>query len=80
MTVKPVVGQPFVFEVSSRSRPGVVHLVNWLRVDCSCETWAYKKREHKEATGKNYVCAHMEASRDHCWNEILEHTREQVGA
>lgn len=78
MTVTPIMGEAFHFKVSSRSRPGVEHYANWLHVTCSCETFSYKNREHKERTGKNYVCAHLLAAKESCWEEILEHTREQL--
>jgi hypothetical protein len=79
MTVTEIQSQPFCFEVSSRSRPGLKHTVNWLRRDCTCETFSYKNRECRETTGKNYLCPHLIASKDHCWETILAHTREQLG-
>lgn len=78
MTVIPIMGEPFHFTVSSRSNPTAHHFCNWLHVTCSCQSFAYKNREHRERTGKNYVCAHLEAAKNQCWNEMLEDVREQL--
>ena len=78
MKVTPIMGEVFHFQVESRSRPNHHHFANWLTVTCTCEQWAYKNREHLERTGKNYVCAHLQAAKDSCWEEIVEHTKEQL--
>lgn len=78
MTVTPIMGEAFHFKVSSRSRPGHDHFCNWLHVTCTCETFSYKNREHRERTGKNYVCAHLLAAKDQCWDEMLEDVRTQL--
>jgi hypothetical protein len=78
MKVEAIMGQPFEFTVSSRSNPTAVHYCNWLEVTCSCPGFSFKNREHRGRTGKNYVCAHLQAAKDHCWEEILEHTREEL--
>ena len=75
MTVTPIQGQPFRFQVSSRSRVGHFHIVDWLEPSCSCETFAYKNRSHLETTGKPYLCGHLLAAREQCWDDILEDVR-----
>jgi len=79
MTVTPILGEPFHFQVSSRSRPGHIHYAHWLNgPSCSCETFSYKNREHLAKTGKNYVCAHLQAAKDQCWDEMIENVKEQL--
>jgi len=78
MTSTPIMGEPFHFQVTSRSRPGHIHYANWLRVTCSCEQWGYKNREHLAKTGSNYVCPHLECAKETCWLELLESVREQL--
>ena len=78
MKVTPIMGEAFHFQVQSRTNENQVHFVNWLHVTCSCPSFAYKNREHKGRTGKNYVCAHLQAAKDHTWEEIIEHTKEQL--
>lgn len=78
MTVIPILGDPFHFKVSSRSRPDHEHFANWLHVTSSCETFSFKNRAHRDSTGKNYVCAHLQAAKDQCWDEMLVNVREQL--
>lgn len=72
-------GEPFHFTVSSRSRPNHFHYCHWLNgPTCTCETWSYKNREHKERTGKNFVCVHLQAAKDSCWDDMIENVKEQL--
>jgi len=77
MKVTPITGRPFCFYVESRSG-GDDRFVDWLEESCTCPDWGMKQRAHREKTGTPYICAHLEAAKNHCWNEILEHTKEQL--
>lgn len=79
MKVTPVMGRPFAFYVQSRSG-GEDRFVDWLNQPptCTCPDWGMRQRTHFMETGKPYLCDHLTESREHCWNEILEHTREQT--
>ncbi len=78
MKVEAIMGQPFQFQVQSRTNESQVHFVNWLHCTCSCASFSFKNREHRGRTGKNYVCAHLAAAKDHCWETILDHTRTEL--
>lgn len=78
MKITPILGQPFCWRVQSRSRPQLEHFVNWVDESCTCESYSMNRREHLERTQKNFRCAHLLATRDACWLEMLETYRSEV--
>jgi len=70
--------RPFCYWVESRSRPGHEHYVNWLEESCSCEQYAFNNRKWMMAHPRPFVCEHMDGCREMEWNEIVDHSRDQL--
>ena len=80
MKATPIQGEPFRFLVSSRSKDGHDHVVDWMGdpPSCSCSSYAYGNRKHMLEHGTPYLCAHLKAARDQCWLEIIEDAKEKI--
>jgi hypothetical protein len=78
MTVTPIEGRVFCFNVTSRSGDDD-RFVDWLNVSCTCPGWGMRNTRHREETGTNYVCAHLREAKDHTWNQIISHTKQTLG-
>jgi hypothetical protein len=83
MKIEPILGRPFCWQVQSQSAPSTYHLVNWLGDSlaggptCSCTSWAMNNRRAQQE-GKPFLCRHLLAAKEHCWQELLESVREQI--
>lgn len=84
MKVEPILGRPFVWHVDSQSEPGKQHTVSWVgdSMDngpvCTCRSFAMKNRQHKIDTGRNFICFHLRAAKDHAWDEMIETVRDNL--
>ena len=80
MKAVPIQGEPFRFQVSSRSKDGHAHVVDWLAnpPSCSCNAYAYNARNHFLEHGTPYLCAHLITARNQCWLEIIDDTKQKI--
>jgi hypothetical protein len=80
MNIREIPGEALTWWIDSRSEPGKQHRVDWLSTtpNCTCNSWSMKRRAHLEQTGKPYLCAHLIACRDHCWDKMREDIRDQI--
>lgn len=83
MRVQPILGSPFKWLVDSQSEPGKQHMASWVgdALDngptCTCRSFAMKNRQHKIDTGRNFICVHLRAAKDHAWDEMIETIRDE---
>ena len=74
MDIQAVEGEPFTYLVKSRTSAGH-HKVYLPDSQCSCIGWTTRQFKHKQATGKDYECAHVKE----CWNQLKDDIKAKYG-